>query len=150
MYKVDNQSIDHILEDMIQILPVFQKKLLRMDLGGVSGNMTRLHLAIMGTLSRDSMNVTELANNIMTTKPQITHLIDQLVAQGVVERLHDDRDRRVINLSLTEKGQLLLSDIRKKVQANIKEALSDLTTDDLKAMYTALETLKNIGERLQA
>ena len=149
MYKVDNPSIDQILEDMIQILPVFHKKLLRMDLGGVSGNMTRLHLAIMGMLSRESMNVTELANNLMATKSQMTHLIDQLVAQRVVERLPDERDRRVVNLSLTEQGQVLLSEISKKVQANIKQALSGLTGDDLQAMYEALETLRNIGERLQ-
>jgi DNA-binding MarR family transcriptional regulator len=141
-------GIDQILEDMILILPVFHKKLLRMNLGGVTGNMTRLHFAIMGILSRGSMNVTELANNLMATKSQITHLIDQLVKQGVVERRHDDKDRRVTNLFLTEQGYVQLSDINLKVQANIREALSCLTRDDLRAMYDALETLRNIGERL--
>lgn len=141
-------GIDQILEDMILILPVFHKKLLRMDLGGVTGNMTRLHFAIMGILSRGSMNATELANNLMASKSQITHLIDQLVKQGVVERRHDDKDRRVTNLFLTEKGHVQLSDIELKVQANIREALSGLTRDDLRAMYDALETLRNIGERL--
>ncbi len=147
MHK-NKPGIDQILEDMILILPVFHKKLLRMDLGGVTGNMTRLHFAIMGILSRGSMNATELANNLMASKSQITHLIDQLVKQGVVERRHDDQDRRVTNLFLTEKGHLQLSDIELKVQANIREALSGLTRDDLRAMYDALETLRNIGERL--
>ncbi len=141
-------GIDQILEDMILILPVFHKKLLRMDLGGVTGNMTRLHFAIMGILSRGSINVTELANNLMASKSQMTHLIDHLVKQGVVERRHDDKDRRVTNLYLTEQGYVQLSDIELKVQANIREALSGLTRDDLRAMYAALETLRNIGERL--
>jgi DNA-binding MarR family transcriptional regulator len=78
----------------------------------------------------------------------MTHLIDQLVKQGVVERRHDDKDRRVTNLFLTEQGYVQLSDINIKVQANIREALSCLTRDDLRAMYDALETLRNIGERL--
>jgi len=147
MHK-NKPGIDQILEDMILILPVFHKKLLRMDLGGVTGNMTRLHFAIMGILSRGSMNATELADSLMATKSQMTHLIDHLVAQGVVERRHDDKDRRVTNLFLTEKGYMQLSDINLKVQANIREALSSLTEEDLRAMYAALETLKNIGERL--
>ena len=147
MHK-NKPGIDQILEDMILILPVFHKKLLRMDLGGVTGNMTRLHFAIMGILSRGSMNATELADSLMATKSQMTHLIDHLVAQGVVERRHDDKDRRVTNLFLTEKGYMQLSDINLKVQANIREALSGLTRDDLRAMYDALETLRNIGERL--
>jgi DNA-binding MarR family transcriptional regulator len=141
-------GIDQILEDIILILPVFHKKLLRMDLGGVTGNMTRLHFAIMGILSRGSMNATELANNLMANKSQMTHLIDQLVKQGVVERRHDDKDRRVTNLFLTEQGYVQLSDINLKVQANIREVLSGLTRDDLRAMYDALETLRNIGGRL--
>ena len=141
-------GIDQILEDMILILPVFHKKLLRMDLGGVTGNMTRLHFAIMGILSRGSMNATELADSLMATKSQMTHLIDHLVAQGVVERRHDDKDRRVTNLFLTEQGYVQLSDINLKVQANIREVLSGLTRDDLRAMYDALETLRNIGARL--
>ena len=147
MHK-NKPGIDQILEDMILILPVFHKKLLRMDLGGVTGNMTRLHFAIMGILSRGSMNATELADSLMATKSQMTHLIDHLVAQGVVERRHDDKDRRVTNLFITEKGYMQLSDINLKVQANIREALSSLTEEDLRAMYAALETLKNIGERL--
>lgn len=141
-------SADNILEDMIQIFPIFQKKLLRMDLGGVTGNLTRLHLAIMGMLSRGSLSVTELANTLVMTKPQMTHLIDQLVGLGIVERRQDEKDRRVINLSLTRQGRVLLDDARRKVQENIRQALAGLTADDLTAMSGALETLKNIGARL--
>jgi len=147
MHK-NKPGIDQILEDMILILPVFHKKLLRMDLGGVTGNMTRLHFAIMGILSRGSMNATELADSLMATKSQMTHLIDHLVAQGVVERRHDDKDRRVTNLFLTEQGYVQLSDINLKVMANVRKALSGLTEEDLRAMSSALETLRNIGERL--
>ena len=54
----------------------------------------------------------------------------------------------MINLSLTEQGLVLLEDARQKVQGNIKQVLASLTEDDLKAIYGALETLKNIGGRL--
>jgi DNA-binding MarR family transcriptional regulator len=120
MSEISNSNIDEILEDLIQILPVFQKRLIRMDLGGVTGDLTHLHFTIMGMLSRGSMNVTELANILMMTKSQMTHLIDQLVGQGIVERYHNKGDRRVINLSLTEQGLVLLEDARQKVQGNIK------------------------------
>jgi DNA-binding MarR family transcriptional regulator len=120
MSEISNSNIDEILEDLIQILPVFQKRLIRMDLGRVTGDLTHLHFTIMGMLSRGSMNVTELANILMMTKSQMTHLIDQLVGQGIVERYHNKGDRRVINLSLTEQGLVLLEDARQKVQGNIK------------------------------
>mgnify|MGYP001048095940 CR=1 FL=1 len=148
MSEVIKTYIDEIIEDMIQIMPVLQKRLLRMDLGGVTSGLTRLHFAVMGILSRGSMNVTDLAKSLIITKPQMTHLIDQLVGQSIVERRPDERDRRVINLSLTEQGRVLLDDVRRKVQENIRQALAGLTEDDLKAMYGALETLKDVGRRL--
>jgi hypothetical protein len=43
-----------------------------MDLGGVTGDLTRLHFTVMGMLSRGSLNVTELANSLMT-KFQMTY-----------------------------------------------------------------------------
>jgi len=148
MSRTDSPVTNAILEDMIQILPIFHKRLLRMDLGGVTGGLTRLHLAALETLSRGNMSVTELANSVMMTKPQMTHIIAQLVEQGNVERHPDGKDRRVVNLSLTRRGRLLLEESRRKVQEKVKEALAGLTADDLIAMRGALETLKGIGAKL--
>ena len=72
MSEISNSNIDRILEDLIQILPAFQKRLIRMDLGGVIGDLIRLHFTVMGMLSLGSLNVTELANSLMT-KFQMTY-----------------------------------------------------------------------------
>jgi DNA-binding MarR family transcriptional regulator len=118
--EISKSNIDEIVEDLIHILPVFQKRLIRMDLGRVMGDLTRLHFTIMGMLSHGSMSVTECASSLMMTKSQITHLVDQLVGQDIMGRQHDERDRRVINLSLTEQSLVLLEDAMQKVQVNIK------------------------------
>ncbi len=131
--------MDRILENMIHIMPVFHKKLLRMDLGGVTDNLTRLHLAIMGMLSDAGMTMSELAKILMTTKPQMTHLVDQLVRLGIVERRPDATDRRVINLALTDNGRVLLEDMKRKVKENIRNRLAGLTTEELTQMSAALE-----------
>ena len=58
---MDDTNIERILENMMYVMPVFHRKLLRMDLGGVTDNLTRLHFAIMGVLSNANMTMTELA-----------------------------------------------------------------------------------------
>ena len=141
-------DIDYILENLLLILPVFHKRLLRMDLSGVTGNLTRLHLGIMGLLSEGGMTVSEVAKVSMVTKPQMTHLVDQLVRLGIVERCPDTTDRRVINLALTEHGRALLEDLKRKVRQTIKNSLAGLTPEELAQMAQALETLRTIGARL--
>jgi len=119
-----------------------------MDLSGVTGNLTRLHLGIMRMLNEGGMTVSELARVSMVPKPQMTHLVDQLVRLGIVERRPDATDRRVINLALTEHGRALLGDLKRKVRENIKNSLAGLTPEELAQMAQALETLRSIGTRL--
>ncbi|MFA5316956.1 MAG: MarR family transcriptional regulator [Dehalococcoidales bacterium] len=145
---MNSADIDHILENLLLVFPVFHKKLLRMDLSGATGNLTRLHLGIMIMLSEGNMTVSELSRVSMVPKPQMTHLIDKLVMLGIVDRRPDTTDRRVINLALTEHGCVLLEDSKHKVQDNIKTRLAGLTPEELSQMAKALETLGSIGARL--
>jgi DNA-binding MarR family transcriptional regulator len=145
---MDDVNIDRILENMFVIMLITHKKMLRMDLGGRPDNLTRLHLAVMGELGQNSMTMSELANTLMMTKPQLSHLVDSLVSQGIVERRPDEKDRRVINLALTAKGRALLKEMKLKVKENTKKRLASLTTEELSQMSTALETLRNIVIKL--
>jgi DNA-binding MarR family transcriptional regulator len=145
---MNDANIDRILESLLQIMPLFHKRILRMDLGGVTGNLTRLHLAIMGMLSEGNITISEMAKTLAMPKSQMSHLIDQLVALGVVERHPDAVDRRVINLSVTPHGRVMLEDVMRQVKQHIKARLAALAPEELDAMAGALETLKTIGAKL--
>lgn len=145
---MNDTDIDRILDSLLQIMPILHKRLLKMDLGGVTGNLTRLHLAVMGTLSEGSMTVSELAKTLVMPKSQMTHVIDQLVATGIVARQPDATDRRVTNLSLTGHGHVLLEDLKRQVKQHIAARLVVLAPEELGAMAGTLETLKTIVAKL--
>ncbi len=145
---MNDPQIDHIIENLVSIVPIFHRRLLRMDLGGATGDLTRLHLGVMARLREKSMTASELARSSVMPKPQVTHLIDQLARTGVVERHPDTTDRRVINIALTERGQLLFEDLRHKVQETMRKELSGLTSQELAEMSQALDTIRRIGARL--
>ena len=145
---MDNRIIDNILDSMAQVLPLFHRKLLRMDLGGVSGDLSRLHFGIMEILSERDMTVTELARMTNMSKPQMTAAIDKLVKLDVLERHPDENDRRVINMVLTEHGRTLLREVRRKIKQSIRKTLSSLTPEELAQMSDALKVLREIGTKL--
>jgi MarR family 2-MHQ and catechol resistance regulon transcriptional repressor len=145
---MNDPQIDLIIENLTAIMPLLHRKLLRMDLGGTTGELTRLHLGVMARLREGSMTASELAKTSVMPKPQVTHLVDQLVKNGVVERHPDSADRRVINIALTERGHLLFEDLKQKVQETIRKELAGLTPQELAEMSGALETLRRIGTRV--
>jgi DNA-binding MarR family transcriptional regulator len=145
---MSQSDIDLILENLFAVAPLIHRKLLRMDLGGVTGDLTRLHMGIMGRLYRGTMTVSELAMALKVPRPQITHLVDQLVKEGIVIRQPDSSDRRVINLVLTDNGLVVLRDMRLKVHDHIRAQLSGLSPEELTEMSGALAILRRIGTKL--
>jgi DNA-binding MarR family transcriptional regulator len=141
-------AADDIFENLVAIVPILHRKILRMDLGGVTGNLTRLHLGIMAKLRDGSMTVSELAKTSVVPKPQMTHLINQLVESGIVARYPDSGDRRVINIGLTDSGVVLLDELKLKVQQNVRRELQGLTPEELTDMSRALDILRRIAAKL--
>ena len=145
---MEEVNIDRVLENMFHVMLVSHKKVLKMDTSGFPENMTRLHLAVMGEIGQNNLTMSELAKALMMTKPQLTHLVEALVKLGLVERRSDAKDRRVIILSLTEKGRVLGENMKRRVRENIKKRLANLTPAELRQMADAFETLRNIIGKL--
>ena len=141
-------AIDSILRSLFLVLPVFRKKLMP-DLGAVTGSLSHLHMAVMGMLSERGQTATELARAMAMPKSQMTPAVAQLVERGVVERQVDSHDRRLVHLSLTPRGRVLLEDVQHRVQEHIRGKLSGLPPKDLERLSAAMETLREVVSRVQ-
>ena len=81
----------------------------------------------------------EIASRTVTVVPGITGLIDRLEKSGFVVRERCAKDRRVIYVALTEKGQKTLADLDQPLQELHKNLLGHLTKDELKELIRLLE-----------
>jgi DNA-binding MarR family transcriptional regulator len=149
MLETSGASLDRVIDNLLFVLHVSHRKILRVDLSEVAGNLTRVHMGIMGMLSKRNMTVSELAKMSMVARPQMTHLVDQLVTIGCVERQPDPKDRRVINLALTDRGRELFGQMRGKLSESIRNILTGITPAELTQMEHSLETLRSVVARLQ-
>jgi DNA-binding MarR family transcriptional regulator len=72
---------------------------------GLMKNLTfhEIHtLEIIGDLGDATMN--QIARHANVTQSTITTMVDKLVRKGVVERVREQGDRRIIRVRLTERG----------------------------------------------
>lgn len=60
---------------------------------------------------KNSQPINELANTLVSTKSNLTGVIDSMVKRGLVRRVRSRKDRRIINIGLTEKSRKLLRSI---------------------------------------
>jgi DNA-binding MarR family transcriptional regulator len=61
-------------------------------------------LFIMGYPGREQVTIGELAERLQVRHHSAVGLVNRLEEQGLVERIHDSKDHRLVFIRLTEKG----------------------------------------------
>ena len=77
-------------------------------------------------------------------KPHVTVIVDKLIEEGYVERQSDPKDRRVVNILLTEKGLKDFEKIKLAVSENLKVKLLELTEEQLEKLAIASQQMREI------
>ncbi len=92
---------------------------------------------------RDQPGITmgELCEKLLLACSTATDLIDRMEKNGYLERRRDEDDRRVIRLSITEKGKNVISQVIMARRKYVKSILSQLTLDEIDQLVQSLEKL---------
>ena len=93
-------------------------------------NVEDLHppqaMFLIGLLETGSVTMSEIAAETRVHPTVVTRFMDRMVDKGFVERRRDEEDRRVVRVSLTEKGkeaaEKLLQNYLDRVDAALKGA----------------------------
>lgn len=93
---------------------------------------------------KDKKTMSEIANFLSVSKPNLTPIIDRLIEDGYVERSEHKKDRRILLISLTEKGQDYIKELNDRVKEFTKERLVALSEEDLKALHGYTEKMMEI------
>ena len=68
----------------------------------------------------------------------LTRVIDQLEEKGFIERLRRDRDRRKVELQLTDAGRKVIERLIPLVVDQLNQVLQDFSSDELKELTRLL------------
>ncbi len=93
--------------------------------------------------SKGITNFRDLAKALGIAPSVVTGLVDRLIASGMIERIDSSKDRRVHHLSLTDKGEALLDEIRQESIDEFREILQTISDEDLAALVKGILALFN-------
>jgi DNA-binding MarR family transcriptional regulator len=104
---------------------------------------------VMAALERRpaGMTMTELSRYLMVSNGNVTGIIDRLVAEGMVARAPDEKDRRATFVRLTPKGARQFSAMAAAHEAWINEILAEI---DGRQTETLIDLLGALAPRDRA
>ena len=90
-----------------------------------------------------------LAEEMGITKQQLTKLVNDLEAMGLVKRIHDERNRRQVYVALTDDGRNEFEEIKQAMLECTVAGLKDFSEDELEQLGDCLERLIPLLEKFR-
>ncbi|MBF9015424.1 MULTISPECIES: MarR family winged helix-turn-helix transcriptional regulator [unclassified Oceanispirochaeta] len=141
-----------ITEDYFSVLP----RLIRMLMDGKTPqrNKNGINLTqektIMMVSDHEGNTLSSLSRYSELDKGALSRVLKTLEKQSLIRQERDTHDRRSFHILLTEEGQVLTDDIRRKMSGNISRMMAPLTTEQKEKMTRALVDLLEITEALES
>lgn len=134
-YETLNQILVHLFND---IMAIEQKALISGEFKDISYNDMHIIEAI-GV--RKPKNMSSIAKALSVTTGTLTIAVNGLVRKGYVNRERSEEDRRVVLISLTEKGQRAYQHHAEFHDQMIKAISADMEEQELEILVRSLDKL---------
>lgn len=93
---------------------------------------------------KSKTNFKNLAAALGVTPPNITGIVDRLVAKGLVSREENPEDRRMMLLKTTDKGKTLLTRLKETGRNQSSPLLNQLSLEELKALTRGFRAIVRV------
>jgi len=154
---MDDNSNDRKYENMDALIEAFQQfskiNWQKPTLWGLKPSEIRVLITIKVGVEREGkkgQTVSDLSKLLKVTSPTITQMVNSLMAQGYAVRTTDTQDRRISEITLTDKGKHLADMALAKTRETFKGMIDYLgkeQSDDLmqllNGVYSYFEELGN-------
>ena len=133
-------EIDSIVETIIYLYT--ESRRLTKGLASQFG-LTGPQLTVVKLLeSFENLSLSSLSERIRAQNSTVTGIIDRMEREGLVRRDRSTTDRRVVHISLSEKGQKLAKQIQVEPMEIFRGALQSLSHADLRDLLRIMNKLQ--------
>lgn len=101
---------------------------------------------ILRFVRKGTESLSELAAAKNISRPAMSQAVDVLVNKGLLTRVQSSKDRRYVDLTLTDAGNNLLDTVFKETRGWMKERMSTLTAGELETISNAMEAMRKMLE----
>jgi DNA-binding MarR family transcriptional regulator len=99
-------------------------------------------LRILRGADGEALTCGDIGERLVTPGPDVTRLLDRLEGRGLVARLRDETDRRVVRARITEQGLDLLAELDTPVEHGLRRLLGPLGEERLRTLIQLLDRVR--------
>lgn len=108
-------------------------------------------IALQWVTEKGNLTIGELSKRIGLAFSTTTDLVDRMENNNLVERIRDEKDRRVVRIRALDKGKNIIKEVVKNRQEYVGTVLSSISVEKVEemneALHVLLEQMRDLDER---
>lgn len=97
----------------------------------------------------DSSPISQIADNLGISKPNMTPIIENLINYGLVNRYPDPNDRRILRVELTPTAHELIKLFHDAICNSFVEKISTLSDDEISLLTESTSNLTTLLKKIK-
>lgn len=149
-----SQDIDYkaklgaLLEENMTVMPLIARKIVMAAKVRARSTSSQIQGYILELLTVGPFRPTEISQVLGISKPNVTVLINSLIANGLARRSQDEKDRRNTYISITNKGKRLVQRKRMIIKNYIMTLFDKFDEHDIKSVCEGMEKYLEIMKKI--
>ena len=138
------------LMEIFQTLPLDLKKIApdRTKVGNKFGITVVQLMTLHFIKHNDNCKTSDIAYFLSVSPPDSSRIVETLVKKGFIERIYDEKDRRIIRLRITENGKKVFDNIKTELFLSFSKILEKINEQDAKALLIGMKALSHALKEL--
>ncbi|WP_394231713.1 MarR family winged helix-turn-helix transcriptional regulator [Niallia oryzisoli] len=142
---MDEIEIKNLVDQYIDLNYSIEKNVESLIKGQISGDLTNDQQYMLRYINKVEVCTTsELAEIFHVNKSAITAIINRLWDKGLIKRTRDEKDRRIIYLTLTNEGKEVFKQSDSRIHKLVASFITQFDQTEIEAFMKTYEKLNNI------
>lgn len=140
--KNNKKDIDKRLDDVLMSFHHLMTELLVKEAKRYNLNLSHFKI-IMFVAHKKSVKMKSIASWLDIKPPSVSILVDTLVSKKLLKRVHSDKDRRSIEITLGDGAYKFFEFVKSKKEIVFKKMLDKLNNNDKESLVNVLNKCVN-------
>jgi DNA-binding MarR family transcriptional regulator len=147
MEPADRKRLEEVADGFLELFPTFFRKTMR-EASHPAGRFDPSRIVLRAVQKHGPIRMSVIGRHMGISKPYMTALVDKLISEGLVERVPDPEDRRVVMVRITEAGRQDIRDFMKRARETFIRSLSALNSEDIATLNDIEKKFRSVVAKL--
>lgn len=136
--SLEQEALLSVVRTSAMLIDAFERMLKPYGITGTQYNVLR----ILRGAGPDGLCRNDVRDRMITRMPDVTRLLDRMEESGLIDRVRENTDRRMVMTRITAQGLRLLDELEDAVARAEKQAFTALTKEQMRTLIALLAAVR--------